>query len=179
MAPEFKGAFTHEKDPALAAILILMYPSKGYISLAFIKRNEYPGPHSAQVSFPGGAWEELDESLENTALRETREELGINEEIEVLGSLTPLHIPVSNFLVTPFAGWADRRPDFHADSPEVQYIIEVSIEELLDPANQLSETMYRHGQSIVAPFYQAGAEKIWGATAMMLSEFLAVASRMQ
>ncbi|MCK5138130.1 MAG: CoA pyrophosphatase [Bacteroidales bacterium] len=176
MASEFRGAFTHEGEPVHAAVMVLMYPSDGHISLAFIKRNEYPGPHSAQVSFPGGAREDQDGSLEFTALRETREELGINDGIGVLGSLTELYIPVSNFMVTPFVGWLDQRPVFNPDTSEVQYVIEASVYELMDPKNQRSETILQHGQTLEVPIYVAGDEKIWGATAMMLSEFLEVAS---
>lgn len=180
MAPTFRGTFHHDADPARAAVLLLMYPSeKGPTSLVFIKRNEYDGPHSAQISFPGGAWEEGDGPIQNTAIRETREELGIDEDIEILGSLTELHIPVSNFLVSPFVGCIDHTPVFHPDDSEVQFVIETTLEELLDPGNQYTETIFRHGQSIGAPFYRIGEEKIWGATAMMLSEFLQLASIQQ
>ena len=180
MAPTFRGVFHHHKDPVRAAVLFLMYPSeKGVPSLVFIKRNEYDGPHSAQVSLPGGAWEEGDGSIQNTALRETREELGIDDDIEILGSLTELLIPVSNFLVFPFVGCIDHTPVFHPDNSEVQFIIETPLIGLLDPRNRDSETIFRHGQSIRAPFYRIGKEKIWGATAMMLSEFLQLASIQQ
>ena len=179
MAPEFRGSFSHQEDPIPAAVLILMYPHRGETRLVLMKRNAYDGPHSAQVSFPGGAWETGDESLQYTAIRETREELGITGEIRLLGKLTELHIPVSNFQVNPFVGWMVNRPRFRPDPSEVQYLIEASIEELLDPMNQLSETIHRHGQSIVAPYYRVGLEKIWGATAMMLCEFLQLAARMQ
>ena len=107
MAPTYRGSFPDQKEAIRAAVLALLYPSGGVAHLVFIKRNEYDGPHSAQVSFPGGAWEEGDDSLEQTAIRETREELGIQDDIEILGALTPLHIPVSNFLVYPFVGWMD------------------------------------------------------------------------
>ena len=179
MAPQFNGRYDHDTDPVPAAVLILIYPHMGKRWLVLMKRNTYDGHHSAQVSFPGGAWEPGDESLQFTALRETREELGITEEIQILGSLTELHIPVSNFLVTPFAGWTGSRPLFQPDPSEVQYIIETPIGDLLDPQNRLSETMHRHEQSIVAPYYRIGKEKIWGATAMMLCEFLQLAARMQ
>ena len=179
MAPTFRGGFSHKEDPVPAAVLILMYPSGGRTRLVLMKRNVYDGPHSAQVSFPGGAWEEGDQSLEFTAIRETREELGITGEIRLLGALTALHIPVSNYQVTPFAGWMDHRPLFHPDPAEVQYVIEATLEELLDPANRSSETIHRHGQSIVAPYYLVGEERIWGATAMMLCEFLQLTAMMQ
>ncbi len=179
MAPEFRGEFPHNSEPQAAAVMILMYPLRNATGMVFIKRNSYDGPHSAQVSFPGGAWEVEDRSLEQTALRETREELGIKGKIQVLGQLTELHIPVSNFIVTPFAGWLDQRPDFFPDPSEVQYIIETSLEFLLDPANILSDHWEHHGRSIRAPFYLVENEKVWGATAMMLCEFLQVASRLQ
>jgi 8-oxo-dGTP pyrophosphatase MutT (NUDIX family) len=163
----------------MAAVMILMYRFRGETFLVFIKRNEYDGPHSAQVSFPGGAKEAGDISIEDTALRETREELGINEEIEVLGTLTPLHIPVSNFDVIPVVGWMKSRPDFQPDPTEVQYLIESPVSTLMDPENVGLETLHRNNRSIVAPFYKTGNDKIWGATAMMLSEFLQLASTLQ
>ncbi len=178
MAPEFRGEPWHQSDPVRAAVLILMYAYGDRISLALIKRNVYEGPHSAQVSFPGGAWEESDGSLKMTALRETREELGINEKVTVLGTLTGLYIPVSNFMVTPFVGYLNHRPLFHPDPTEVQYVIEAPLESLMDPVNRRSETVSRNGQYMVVPYYSIKGEKIWGATAMILSEYLQLASRM-
>jgi 8-oxo-dGTP pyrophosphatase MutT (NUDIX family) len=179
MAPDFRGEFSHPGDPVVAAVLVLLYPDNEQVSTVFIKRNEYPGHHSAQVSFPGGAWEMGDPSLEHTALRETREELGISDRVEVLGQLTNLYIPVSNFMVTPFVGIIDRRPDFNPDGTEVQFLIEVSLEALSDPARRGSELLVLHGLQMITPFYRVGDEKIWGATAMILSEFLQVVSRMR
>jgi len=179
MAPEFRGEISSRGEPVPAAVMILQFPYKDDTGVVFIKRNTYNGPHSAQVSFPGGAWEPGDASLEETAIRETREELGIDKEIKMLGSLTPLHIPVSNFVVTPFAGWMDEHPHFQPDPTEVKYVIETSLSVLLNPANVLSDRWEQHDRTIVAPYYRVGKEKIWGATAMMLCEFLLVASRMQ
>ena len=179
MAPEFRGEISSQGEPIPAAVMILLYPLKDDTAVVFIKRNTYNGPHSAQVSFPGGAWEPGDASLEETAIRETREELGISKEIKMLGSLTGLHIPVSNFMVSPFAGWMDERPHFQPDPTEVQYVIETSLSVLFNPANVLSDIWEQHARTIVAPYYRVGNEKIWGATAMMLCEFLLVASRMQ
>ena len=178
MAPTYRGSYSHQVEPLRAAVLALLYPSAGKIHLVFIKRNEYDGAHSGQVSFPGGIWEPGDRSLEVTALRETREELGVSGEIEILGSLTELHIPVSNFLVTPFVGWMDHTPEFSPEASEVQYIIETPLDALISPSSRDKEIMRRHGQDIEAPFYKVGSEKIWGATAMMLSEVLELASRL-
>ena len=179
MAPTFRGHFPEQGKAVRAAVLILLYPVGREIHLVFMKRNEYDGPHSGQVSFPGGAWEPEDLSLEQTAIRETREEIGLAGDIEILGALTPLHIPVSNFLVSPFVGWIDNTPEFLPDRSEVQYVIEVSLRELLDPAIRDSETLHHHGRPVEAPFYLVGKDKIWGATAMMLSEFLHLAARLQ
>lgn len=179
MAPTFRGSITNQDHPVEAAVLILLYPSQGETKLVFMKRNEYEGPHSGQVSFPGGAWEAADGSLEQTAIRECREEIGVQESIEILGALTPLHIPVSNFLVSPFVGWMEHTPVFFPDRSEVQYLIEVPLRELLDPALRDSETRYHHKRPVKAPFYRVGSDKIWGATAMMLSEFLELAARRQ
>ena len=179
MAPTFRGNLTSVGLPIEAAVLVLFYPSDGNTHLVFIKRNEYDGPHSAQVSFPGGAREANDLSLEETALRETREELGVDGQIEVLGALTPLHIPVSNFMVYPFVGWMEKSPVFRPDPSEVQYVIEAALTGLQDPSNSDSETLYHHEQSIEAPFYRVGKDKIWGATAMMLSEVLHLATSLQ
>jgi len=179
MAPTFRGNLTSVGKPTEAAVLVLFYPTEGKTHLVFIKRNEYDGPHSAQVSFPGGVREAIDLSLEETALRETREELGIDGQIEILGAVTPLHIPVSNFMVYPFVGWMEKSPVFLPDPSEVQYVIEAAFTDLLDPSNSDSETLYHHKQSIEAPFYRVGKDKIWGATAMMLSEVLHLATNLQ
>lgn len=179
MAPTYRGDLLSGYDPKEAAVMVLFYPSGRQLRLVFIKRNEYDGPHSAQVSFPGGARERNDRSLEETALRETREELGISARIEILGALTPLHIPVSNYMVYPFLAWMDVRPVFRPDPTEVQYVIEATLPELMDPANRESERFYRHERTIDAPFYRVGKDKIWGATAMMLSEVLTLASSLQ
>jgi len=179
MAPAFRGETISPENPVPAAVLALFYAADKETRLVFIKRNEYDGPHSAQVSFPGGAWEAADRSLEETALRETREEIGVTGPIEILGSLTPLHIPVSNFMVHPFIGWTREHPVFHPDPSEVQYVIEAGLDVLLDPSNRGSETIYHHDRSIEAPFYRVGKEKIWGATAMMLSEILELATSLQ
>ena len=179
MSPTFRGQVSWDKKPVDAAVMALLYPAGKKLHLVFIKRNAYDGPHSAQISFPGGARENGDPSLEDTALRETREELGINSEMEVLGSLTPLYIPVSNFMVYPFVGWLCEAPVFRPDPSEVQYVVETSLEALLDPMNRDSETLFHHEMPIEAPFYRVGKEKIWGATAMILSELLQLATSLR
>jgi 8-oxo-dGTP pyrophosphatase MutT (NUDIX family) len=179
MAPSDRGTFPDQGPAVGAAVLMLLYPAGDDTRLVFIKRNEYDGPHSGQVGFPGGAWEPGDTDLQHTALRETREEIGVGEDIEVVGALTPLHIPVSNYLVSPYVGWTEHTPVFRPDPSEVQYVIEASIKDLLDPVSRCMETWHRHGQPVETPFFRVGTEKVWGATAMMLSELLQVAARKQ
>ena len=179
MAPTFRGHISSMEKAVQAAVLVLFYQSDDKTHLVFMKRNEYDGPHSAQISFPGGVRETGDLSLKETAIRETREEIGINGVIEVLGALTPLHIPVSNFMVYPYVGWIKEAPVFDPDPSEVQYVIEAPLEALLDPTNRDSETLFHHAMPIQAPFYRVGEEKIWGATAMILSEVLQLATCLQ
>lgn len=179
MSPTFRGQVSWNKKPVDAAVMALLYPAGMSLQLVFIKRNAYDGPHSAQISFPGGAREKGDHSLQDAAIRETREELGINSKMEVLGKLTPLYIPVSNFMVYPFVGWLYEAPAFDPDPSEVQYVVEASLEDLLDPMNRDSETLFHHEMPIEAPFYRIGKEKIWGATAMILSELLQLATSLR
>lgn len=179
MAPSSRRSLEYDGQPVPAAVLVLMYPAKEGIGVALIKRNEYDGHHSAQVSFPGGAWEDGDSDLLGTAIRETREELGITGNLEILGSLSQLHIPVSNYLVNPFVAWMEEPPVFHPDPSEVHYVIEASLDELLDPAFRGTELLHQEGVAMKVPFYRVGGDKVWGATAMMLSEFLQLASRLQ
>ena len=175
MAPDYRGEADPSAYPVPAAVLILLYPSGERTGLVFIKRNEYDGPHSAQVSFPGGAWEKGDGSLANTAVREAREELGVDGEIVLLGQMTDLDIPVSNFRVTPFVAHTPERPVFRPDPSEVQYVIESTVEALLDPSARQTETWDFREMQVDVPFYEVNGEKIWGATAMMLCEFLQLA----
>lgn len=176
MAPAFRGHVSSRGKAAEAAVLAIFYPLNGKLHLVFIKRNEYDGPHSAQISFPGGAREPGDLTLKDTALREAREEVGLTDDLQVLGSLTPLHIPVSNYLVYPYVGWMTETPVFQPDPSEVQYLVEAPLDALLDPSNCHREIRYDHGMPVEAPFYRIGGEKIWGATAMILCELLELAT---
>ena len=139
-------------------------------------RPEYGGVHSGQVSFPGGRVEKSDTGLVQTALRESNEELGIpQEKVEILGNLTELFIIASNFTVLPVVGSLDFRPEFIPDEREVVEIIETPISNLLD-SKVIKERGFEvgAGYSINAPYFDINGHHVWGATAMMLSEFLTV-----
>ena len=172
MSPTVREPFTVEGDCREAAVLMLLYPDKSKRRMVFIKRNEYRGPHSGQVSFPGGMKEGQDKDHKSTALRETEEETGVpSTDIVVLGALTPLIIPVSNFCVHPFVGWMDSMPDFRPDSIEVHYLICPDIRAIVDPKNRKTGIFDRGGTTVSTPYIDIDGEMIWGATAMMLSEF--------
>jgi 8-oxo-dGTP pyrophosphatase MutT (NUDIX family) len=161
-----------------SGVLILIYPYRELLHLIFIKRAEYNGIHSGQVSFPGGMYETGDRSLQFTALRETFEETGVPvETARIIGQLTPLHIPVSNINVFPYIAVCRERPDFSPDPTEVQYVIETSLDHLLDTGNHKVKIMEIADRKIEVPYYDIGNDHIWGATAMILSEFLEIARR--
>lgn len=161
-----------------SAVLILLYWNDGEFKTVFIKRAEYDGIHSGQVSLPGGVYEHIDGNMRNTALRETREETGLSpDNIRVIGTLTSLHIPVSNYLVYPFVGFCANEPEFHPDPVEVSYLIETGIAELLKPENRKHKIMKIGEGEIEIPYFDIHDNHIWGATAMIISEFLDIVQR--
>jgi 8-oxo-dGTP pyrophosphatase MutT (NUDIX family) len=161
-----------------SGVLLLLYPVKERLHTVFMKRPEYGGPHGGQISFPGGKFEEGDSSLTGTALRETYEEIGISPgEVEVLGKLTPLSIPVSNFKLLPVVGFIPEKPYFILDPKEVEYLIEAEIHLLLKDRIVKKEILMLGDQSIEVPYYDISGNHVWGATAMILSEFLEVVRR--
>ena len=158
-----------------AAVMILLYRKEESWQLVLMKRPEYAGAHSNQISLPGGIHEKSDPDMRATALRETREELGIDDSrIRLLGSLSKLHIPVSGIEVYPFVGVYSGSPVFDPDPSEVAYLIEVPLPDLLSGENAMEEIRTIHCKVVKVPYFSAGEEKIWGATAMILSEFLDV-----
>ena len=156
-----------------AAVMLLLYPRNDKTFFVLILRNAYKGVHSAQISFPGGKWEAEDASFTDTALRETCEEVGIRRsEITVLRELSRIYIPPSNFIVYPFLGYCRSEPIFKPDAREVAGIIEADLDDFLDDAN-LVDMMRNvsYANDISVPGFQIGKHVVWGATAMILSEF--------
>lgn len=160
-------------NPRVASVMILLYENEnGDIEFPVTMRLAYEGAHSSQFSLPGGQYEELDITLDQTAIRETVEELGVFEDdIEVVKQLSEIYIPPSNFLVYPFIGVFNGQPHFVPQEDEVQYIIPLDLEAFLEAE---PETFVKEfsGHSIDVPGYNIGDEEyLWGATAMILEEF--------
>jgi 8-oxo-dGTP pyrophosphatase MutT (NUDIX family) len=161
-------------------VLILLYLKEEEWYLVLMKRTEYPGVHSKQVSLPGGLHEPTDPDLSSTALRETHEETGISHEnVRLLGQLSKLEIPVSGIEVSPFIGYYQGVPEFNHEPGEVSYLIEVPLRELRDPENIMEDLRTIHCKLVKVPYYALQGEKVWGATAMILSEFTEILRRMK
>ncbi len=162
-----------------ASVLLLLYPHitnngvGAQLHLVFMRRPEYPGAHSGQISFPGGRREE-GESLQHTALREMVEEIGVlPETVTVMGQLSALYTPPSNFYIYPFVAFSQTRPLFQSNSREVAELIEVPLSLLTNPDIYKEEIWHfdQYGERKI-PFFAVFGHKVWGATAMILSEFL-------
>jgi len=151
----------------------LFYPNDGETKLVFIKRPVDDSVHSGQVAFPGGGVEPEDRDFIDTALREANEEVNVDSsKVKVLGGLSKLHIPPSNFDVYPIIAFAENRPDFRPNQ-EVERILEVKLSELLLPETKTTRTIHhRLGKLVEVPCYVVENEIIWGATAMIVSELI-------
>jgi 8-oxo-dGTP pyrophosphatase MutT (NUDIX family) len=180
MASSIRSALRLKSQPdeltRKSAVLILFYPEGEQIYLPMIVRPVYSGVHSGQVAFPGGRMEDSDPDYAYTALREANEEIGIQPAaVDVLGKLSPLFIPASNYMVYPVVGAANVRPVFQLDPREVAQLVEIPLHELQDITRKgFKEIVIRDNLTIQAPFYDLQGQTVWGASAMILSELLAV-----
>lgn len=175
MAPSFRGempSIPPNADPIReSAVLIALFPYKNEISTLLIKRPVYTGTHSGQVSFPGGKFDESDVRLQNTAIRETHEEAGIaTDAVIIIGSLSPLYIPVSNTRVTPFVAELKELPSLNLNRREVEYPIIVPVSDFKRAENIKEKTLLINDKKIIAPYFDIQNEFVWGATAMIISE---------
>ncbi len=161
-----------------AGVMLLLYLTKEDPHFVLTRRTDTVATHKGQISLPGGM-REPGEALEATAVRETGEELGIDPgRIRILGSpLTPLFIPVSGFWVTPFIGFWPDEPTFYAAPSEVIEVLQPPVEILLDDSLARHEQWEIRGEKVEVPFFYIEGHKVWGATAMMLSEFAAMLAR--
>lgn len=179
MAPPYRReqvetALNPPADCKQAGVLVLLYPQDGQLCFPLTRRPDNVEFHKGQISLPGGS-RENGESLLQTALRETQEEIGVEANaVEAFGKLTSLYVPPSNFCVQPFVGYVARRPNFRLEAIEVAELIKAPLAALLDPAAARQEDWEIRGGIWRIPFYQFGSHKVWGATAMILAEFAAI-----
>jgi 8-oxo-dGTP pyrophosphatase MutT (NUDIX family) len=190
------GNFTVPADAKVACVLNLLHFSGGEWRTVLIQRTINPRDrHSGQVSFPGGRYEEGDGNLSNVALREAEEEVGVSpEQIRILGRLTELYIPVSNFLVHPFVGMLQGNAVFTPQPGEVEAILTPTLSHFLRPDTQKQTDLnlthhaaprqlpYFEAEGHPAtnitlrevPYFEVEGRVVWGATAMILSEFVEI-----
>ncbi len=174
MAPAQRRSSHNNADPGAAqpsSVLILLFQRNQKVYTAFIQRTE-TGPHGGQISLPGGRREPNDQSGAHTALRETEEEIGIQAtSIKILGEISSLYVSHSNYCIRPFVGWINYDPVFSPDPSEVVSVLSIPLSKLFNQASKREDLIQAGSYRIHAPYYSIDPYKIWGATAMIMSEF--------
>lgn len=158
----------------IGSVLLLLYLHQGELHLVLTRRRDELPAHAGQVSFPGGRLEP-GETPPAAALRETYEEIGVPPTaVTILGELAPIWIPPSDFQVYPFVGWVrgGKRPHFQPALLEVAALLETPLRHLLDPATRKEGLIQRQAYRLTVPYFDVEGHMVWGATAVMLSEFL-------
>lgn len=164
-------SLNHKREPRQSAVAVLLFDNNNQTECILIQRPEYEGTHSAQISFPGGKLEQ-GETLREAALRETHEEIGIHHsEIELIGELSELYIPPSNFMVTPFIGLLKNEPNYILDPREVAEVFSFPVNELIEIKNiPTTKITLSNGLKLQTPYFNINNKIVWGATAAMLNE---------
>ena len=182
MAPDHRvNSLTLEQEPPAnsinSAVLVLLIPSMNEWEVVLIKRNIYNGIHSGQISFPGGKCDADDPDITHTACREAFEELGIDrKEIKIIGQLSRLYVPPSNYTIYPVLAISSNRGEYKPDPREVAGYIHVPLS-CFDPSLiKRSKVQAGPGEWIEAPSYVIDGHIIWGATAMIIAELYQVAA---
>ncbi|MEM8534035.1 MAG: CoA pyrophosphatase [Chloroflexota bacterium] len=180
LVTDMEGRHLRRLDPPTdvvsrkGAVLLIFYPDSHDLRIPLTVRSNTLPTHRGEVSLPGGATDPDDDGPTATALREGYEELGIDpESIDIWGTLSPLYIPPSNFYITPVVGFSKHHPHMQVNTAEVQEVITVTVRELLDPQRVVVEQWQRQGIALQVPFFAIAGHKVWGATAMILSELVA------
>lgn len=181
MAPAFRhdpGQLSVRGKPCRhAAVLVVLYPKDDGVYLILTLRTDDLPDHPGQISFPGGR-QDPGEELQETALREAREEIGLDSNlVNILGELSPLYIAPSNFCVHPFVAVCDTEPELAPLEDEVAAVLHVPLASLFDRDASVVETWSLRGEIVDIPCIRFHQYRIWGATAMMLSELRAVLTR--
>jgi len=182
MAPPTRKAELEAAKEAMqfakkSAVLILLFHENDKLKVVFIRRSFYVGIHAGQMAFPGGRYEDSDKTVEETAFREIEEEIGISrDKIELLGRISDIYVPPSNFLISVFVGYLSIKPVYTPDEREVAEVIEVDFDEFLKPENKVVKTFHvpSANQSVTAPCYQTAQCDIWGASAMVMNELIEI-----
>lgn len=171
MVPSGRPLRAKESNAARqAGVLVLLYPESDGLHIVLTRRADTLRGHSGQISFPGGRRDPDDIDFTATALRETCEELGICDNVQVLGSLSPIYIPPSNFEVYPTVATLPERPVYSPNPDEVAEVFTLPLEQLLDIRTRSQEEWDFQGTRVPISFYLVRGHKVWGATAIILSE---------
>lgn len=159
-----------------SAVMILLYEQEDKIRFPLIVRPQYPGVHSGQVALPGGKYEEGDQDLTYTALREMNEEVGVPmEQVELIGQLSELYVPPSNFNILPVVGTISTQPDFVLEAKEVEELVIADLDVLNDASKRKQKEMtFFSGTRVNVPYFDVNGKVVWGATAMILSELATI-----
>ena len=174
MAPGKRAFPTDIEDYRDASVLVALFPREDEWQLPLIVRTDDGGIHAGQVALPGGALLG-DETVEDAALREAHEEVGLAPgKVTLLGRLSTLPIPVSRFRVTPVIGTLAREPEWKLNADEVESLFTISLDTLSDESLWRSEERQFGEQTVNIPYLALGGEKVWGATAMVLAELAAL-----
>lgn len=174
MVPPGRELVVNDQDIDLvrySSVLLLLFPEDGQIYTCLIKRNASMRHHPGQISFPGGQTEE-GESPEVTALREAQEEIGISPlDVQLLGRLSELYVSVSRYTIFPYVGWMSHKPDFRLNRDEAEKLLLLPVRQFQKKPEIKQMLMSTSFGVMEVPCYLFEEEIIWGATAMILTEF--------
>lgn len=170
-------AYRHPKEShKKAAVVLLLFEEAGEVNCLFIKRADHPkDKHSGQISLPGGQLEG-DETYRDAAIREVQEELGVSaSSFEIIGAMSPIYVFVSDFMVQPYIAWLEMPDSFELQASEVAAIITTEITKFKDPQlRKVTEIHVRDRILKEVPYFDLDGRVLWGATAMMMSEFSSI-----
>jgi 8-oxo-dGTP pyrophosphatase MutT (NUDIX family) len=160
--------------PRIGAVLIALYPDGDDLRVILTVRSEELANHRGEVSLPGGGIDPGDLDLVGTALRECHEELGLDPTtIQIVGLMAPIYITPSNFQITPVIGHMSALPALQPNDAEVSLVISATLRDLLDPTTVIVEPRVLRGYDVMVPYFAIAGHKVWGATALILSELVA------
>jgi 8-oxo-dGTP pyrophosphatase MutT (NUDIX family) len=174
-AQEIVNHLDNSENAKKSAVLILFFCEVDVLKMIVIRRSVYVGIHSGQIAFPGGRYEEEDKEVRTTALREIEEEIGIPEnKIEIIGRLTDIYVPPSNFLISVFVGYLSEKPVYKIDEREVDEVIEIPFAEFYKPDLIKEKSFFVNSIKAAdnAPYFDVTNAEIWGASAMVMSELI-------